>query len=163
MSPGHQPLLWSHLHTPPPTDDRDDLTKIGNPKLLDILEQAGELQAQVSRPREQALDSELFHNLAECGREMARRLVNGTQSISASDFVRRLQSLFTRNDENCFQSFAVEHHHVIPTTSGICCMLGPLATCPKPKKERTAPNRAPRAPPAPAVIPQEQLVRAVEG
>ncbi len=154
---------FEHAPPPPPptshpTDDRDDLTKVGNPKLLDILEQAGQLQAQVSRPREQALDSELFHNLAECGREMAKRLVNGTQSVSASDFVRRLQHVFSRNDDVCFQSLAVEHHQVLPVVSGICCMLGPLESCPQARKERAAPQRTRRAPPAPVVVPTQQLV-----
>lgn len=144
--------------------DKEDLTRLGSNKLQEMLEKAESLQQQVEKPREQALDSELFQHLSEVGLEFAKKLVNGTQGITALDVVRRLRMHYVRvldaseavtDDPDAFdwQQMGSDVRHMFHSAPGVGCMLGPLDS--RPKERKVAQRRAPKQPVGAAVNPDE--------
>lgn len=72
------------------------------------------------RPREQALESELFHDLTGFGVEMTKNLINGTQEVQPGSFIHRCKTLYASEHEPMsWHRMATANWAHIPSVSGM--------------------------------------------
>mmetsp|Transcript_6460 Transcript_6460/g.18640 ORF Transcript_6460/g.18640 Transcript_6460/m.18640 type:complete len:421 (+) Transcript_6460:305-1567(+) len=126
--------------------DGGDLTNLYARTLADRLQQSNKLSELVQRPREQAVDSEIFANLADAGMSMAKKLTHGGQGVTAKDFLRRLKALHAGQQpeheegaeypEGAFDwvSLGRSVAHLFRPGVGVQCMVGPLGSKAKVRK-----------------------------
>lgn len=138
--------------------DRDgqDLTNLNTSTLAERLQQSNKLSERVQRPREQAVDSEIFASLADAGMSMAKKLAHGGQGHTAKDFLRRLKEAHAAGDDpqedgrdNIDAMGWTAVGHAVATmyrpAVGVCCMLGPLTSQAKQRKVIVCHKKAPTA------------------
>lgn len=138
--------------------DRDgqDLTNLNTSTLSDRLQEANTLSQRVKRPREQAVDSEIFTRLADAGKSMAKKLAHGGQGQTAKDFLRKLKELHVPGEEpqeagrespEAMDWMAIGRNvaHMWQPAVGVCCMVGTLSAQAKYRKQGIRYKKAPLA------------------
>lgn len=138
--------------------DRDgqDLTNLNTSTLSDRLQEANTLSQRVKRPREQAVDSEIFTRLADAGKSMAKKLAHGGQGQTAKDFLRKLKELHVPGEEpqvtgrdspEAMDWMAIGRTvaHMWQPAVGVCCMMGTLSAQAKFRRQVIRYKKAPLA------------------
>ena len=74
--------------------NKDVLTRLGSDALHLVMRRANALQQSVSRPREQAVDSELFSDLSDLGATKAAKLLRKSQGLTPEDFLAAVKIAF---------------------------------------------------------------------
>jgi non-structural maintenance of chromosomes element 4 len=124
---------------------KHDLESHDNNKIKATLEKANALQAQVTKPREQAMDSEIFNLITEHSVEYVRKLAQSGKSYSAADFLRRLKTRYVndpdaqnaaKDDPSLFKWFQLGSHvaYAFKPAPVTFHMLGPMDSQPMMRK-----------------------------
>mmetsp|Transcript_4317 Transcript_4317/g.12162 ORF Transcript_4317/g.12162 Transcript_4317/m.12162 type:complete len:316 (+) Transcript_4317:236-1183(+) len=144
----------------------------GAKALCDKIAEANRLLEYVEKPREQAVDSELFLEFAEIGTQLASKLVAGSSSaMTPMEFIKKLRGKHVRGgfppdcveeDPSAFQwgklgEGVSKYFSCVP---GVSTMYGPLDTQPK---ERKAAQRTKKRPLGELVNPDDLDQEAMEG
>lgn len=134
-------------------------------KLRTILERADEQLEHIHKPREEAVDAEIFSLITEGGVELVKRLAKGGKQATPIDLVRSLKAKFVDDADaqavgaqnaRAFDWAKVSKTRVSPwfVPAPVCYhMLGPMDAVPKAK--RTVAQRKRREPLGAAVRPDE--------
>jgi len=150
-------------------EKKHELASGGGKDLDDILEVANEHLVQIQKPKEGALDAEIFMMVTNSGAQLAKALVNGDAKINPADFIRRLKTRYVDNadaqDAGASDPRAFNWAKLARTRlSGwfapppVCFhMLGPMDAAPvvKAKRPAAATQRQKRQPPVKAVRPDD--------
>jgi non-structural maintenance of chromosomes element 4 len=147
-------------------EQKHELASAGGTVIKELLGKANALHERITRPREEAIDAELFALVTERGKEYARKLAQGTQAYNAADFVRRIKAKYVRemdaqqagrDDPSAFQWAEVGRTLSDWLRPAPVCfhMLGPMDAAPKAKRITAAPQRRRREPLAEAIRPEE--------
>ncbi|GAB4820960.1 hypothetical protein N2152v2_008006 [Parachlorella kessleri] len=112
----------------------------------EILKETDDLHRRVQKPREQALDSELFAFITEVGSEHVTKLARGGKSYTVGDFIRRLKAHYVHDadaqelgaaDPSAFDWAAVGRvvARLFKPAPVVFHMLGPMDARPKEKRQ----------------------------
>ncbi|KAK9844620.1 hypothetical protein WJX74_004834 [Apatococcus lobatus] len=135
--------------------NQPDLSNPESRSLQAAASKLDDLSNQITIPREQALDSEIFCGITEKGVEMAKKMRSGTQGQCPGDVIRRLRAIFLTSeyapdeqiDPNDFDWAALSQlasHHFC-SAPGVACMLGPMNA--EVKARKVPQQRAKKQPP----------------
>ena len=146
--------------------NKDVLTRLGSDALHLVMRRANALQQSVSRPREQAVDSELFSDLSDLGATKAAKLLRKSQALTPEDFLAAVKMAFLPGvsddqddgdvltaggrqqvDWDACCEFAAAYFPEGPRPT---CMLGPMDIT---RKVRSTVQRVSRKPVGPVVNP----------
>ncbi|KAF8063801.1 NSE4A [Scenedesmus sp. PABB004] len=131
---------------------KENLVARGGAEALQAkLRELDALHRQVSRPREHAVDAEVFAQLAECSLQLLRHGQATNQGRTPADLVRALRARFVADplpgqgagDVCDWASLGAEAAALHRRGPGLGCMLGPLAAEAKARKQGV--RRAKRA------------------
>lgn len=121
---------------------KEELTDIHSNAMQHTLEKLNQLHKQIEKPREAAVDAEVFGTLVESGLELSKKLNQAAQGRTLLDYVIALRSLYVggdgRQEEGAtnplafnWRLFAAKWSHMYRGAPGVNCMLGPMNAAPK--------------------------------
>mmetsp|Transcript_7525 Transcript_7525/g.19071 ORF Transcript_7525/g.19071 Transcript_7525/m.19071 type:complete len:326 (-) Transcript_7525:207-1184(-) len=139
------------------TDGAADLNGLDSTRMLcDKIKTANALLERVEKPREQAVDSELFLEFTKIGSSMASRLASGAAAaVTPMEFIKRLRRRFTLSDVVQAEAVEEEPHlfqwddlgaavgGLFSCVPGAATMLGPLDARPKERRVAERQRRRP--------------------